>query len=480
MAESKNKSMINGAGRQPKDSSKIWTFLSSAKDIINDFEGIHSLASLVEEKNKLQKELEVKAKENEELQRQQTQAMKVLDNLKAQALKEREIITNAFGERYKAFDQKNAIMERQEREIIQLKADLQGVKSQEAQRQDRVKKLEAGLKDANAAKLRHESASKSKENECIHFQAQLKACELNRDNYRSKLQQAKAELGDGILKEMNESIKADLTRELKLLSDKCHSVVMAIFTDQVLPKNATISVAHLRRQFTQLPLSGDCTKEAVLMRCAAAEAIIAQALLTHVFRPFYVLDGPEGNMIAPEVVLDLFSADKRRQSIYRYQLLKMIEDDDVGSGTEAVVAVASNFIHGALDQLVSPPKLTLFHDQIEDLLQNASDTWFTYAQLSQDLVTADMPTIDDNHLESRVEYGTRSESVNSGNTKRTIVAPLFPRISINGSGAIPHHGTVLWLDQPAVLAAKTQLPLHEVAANGLQRRSGRRTSVSLG
>lgn len=207
------------------------------------------------------------------------------------------------------------------------------------------------------------------------------------------------------------------------------------------------------------------------MRRAAGQAVICEALMAHIFRPFYILDDFEKSAFQ---MLEFFSEDKEQQQIYRFQVARLTRDEDTEPSMEAVMS-ASAAIFMALDRLLPHARSEELHHKIERFLQRAAQTWVAEAQQASDLFEVTKPGTENGPPETYQEYGTRNIG-NAGVTSHNVAAILFPQITARGQTL--HVGQVVWSDSPAVMIAKDQIPSTTLGRTGTMRKNSRRNSVA--
>lgn len=84
------------------------------------------------------------------------------------------------------------------------------------------------------------------------------------------------------------------------------------------------------------------------MRRVAGQAVICEALTTHIFRPFCI---PDDLKQAADQMLGLFDEDKEQQLIYRHQVSTLLDDAEMEADADAAIN-AGNDILRLLDRLV--------------------------------------------------------------------------------------------------------------------------------
>lgn len=204
------------------------------------------------------------------------------------------------------------------------------------------------------------------------------------------------------------------------------------------------------------------------MRRAAAQAIICSALMTHIFRPFYV---PSDLKQAADSMLEFFDEDKDQQLVYRHLVSALGEDARMEADA---ISLAGDEICRDLDRLIPPTKIEDFRRDVDLFLHQTAQIWATQCQTMVELIEVTTPASDDEELVSYPEFGARNNAKAVGGS-HSIAATFFPRITVNGK--ILHSGTVLWSDSPATMIAREQVPSPTLGRNGTLRKNGRRNSI---
>ncbi|KND91851.1 hypothetical protein TOPH_03329 [Tolypocladium ophioglossoides CBS 100239] len=464
MAESKAKPTARGPPAKNVKDSKIWSLICLAREVGGDADGIQDYANLVDDKKRLECELTERSKDVLRLSQELAQH-------KAGAAKERSMLTQTFGEQYKIFDQKNAILETYRGELEEHEAELKTVKDRDTSRQKQLAILESNAKSAKSAQDRLQKKTETMERNCMVHRSQLQAAQAERDDLESKLRQARSDLGHDFFHDIDETQELRLREHLKSLSAMSYTIVKDFMSD---PEVATTSgplLQSLQARFPGIPLPIGATKEAVLMRRAAGQAVICEALMAHIFRPFYI---PDDFKQAAEQMLDFFNEEKEQQQIYRHQVTKLLDDEEMGAAADVAIN-AADAISRLLDRLVSSADVEDFRRKIEGFLSQAAQMWVLEAQGASDLVEVTTPVTEDEQLESYSEFGARNTG-KAGDANHNIAATLFPRITINGK--MLHSGIVLWSDSPATMIARDQIPSPSLGRSATYRKNGRRSSVA--
>ncbi|KAK9802376.1 hypothetical protein SCARD494_00309 [Seiridium cardinale] len=464
MADSKNKSLVNGAHKTVKSSNKLLALITCAKDVVADLDGIESLTDLIEEKKQLKQMLETKTKAIQQLETKQNQ-------LSGQAASEKNALVSAFTEQVRNFVRETSELEARSQDGSQLKAQLGEAKRRAREQHDKIDLLDKDLANVKTLRDMNEARSKRMEKERNVIRAKFNARDAECEDLDSQLREAKADLGHGVFRPLSLADLTFLTKKISDLAEKCRKLVAEFFgTDEVSEYN-NITTAYLRGRFETLPLPKSQSNESALMRRAAAESVIAQALVDHVLRPFYApcLDINVNAQEAAECVFGLFGRDKSCQSVFRCQLLKLAKDRE-SDVIDEVVQVATDSVLTILGQYVSPNRAEQFEDRVTGLFEEFAELWSKQIQYYEDLILADLPEEDSAHLGSRTEYGSIPDTKIPEGAKRAIELVLFPRIYVSLKGPVLQRGVVLWADQSIVVTARDQVE-REKLKNSSRRQS---------
>ena len=193
------------------------------------------------------------------------------------------------------------------------------------------------------------------------------------------------------------------------------------------------------------------------MRCAAAQAVIAEALVSHIFQPFYLPMSANGSandniQQAATVLLkylqyldyDEVDENLRREVITRCQLREVtVEAED------KVVHEAGNQVHMTLAPLLPPTGYIPFQNRLNDFFKMALEVWRP-VQFTEEIVAGMVPGSEGvgNAVATAAEFG---DDVASPDIKTTYTM-LFPQVAIPGVRAL-YDGTVLSTRQESVVAA---------------------------
>lgn len=259
---------------------------------------------------------------------------------------------------------------------------------------------------------------------------------------------------------------------------KCHRAVMECFLHcDAPPKNIHTLKTHLKNCIGQwgseLPLSDSTSRPARLMRCAAAECVVINALVNHIFTDVHI-PGAVDIHRAVSTTLDHLSNDPRRESIVRCQLLAISESQ--GDNSHGVAQASSKEICSVLDDLLpagEPRKR--WQAKLAGLLNDAAVLWHT-VQTSLKRVSPRL-SLDAQILErldrdedSYGDYDSSSgrEAARPGSptsTKTRAVLLLFPMICMSGHATPVFRPIALWSDQDAYVEARNELSQGSMSIN---------------
>jgi hypothetical protein len=218
------------------------------------------------------------------------------------------------------------------------------------------------------------------------------------------------------------------------------------------------------------------TRPAAQMRCAVAEAVIADVLTNQIFVPFYL---PVHTRSAASTLLDIFGDDERRRTIYRCQILRSMSDtEDLARVQDEIVRKASSEVRGELQGLVVAFKQAGFFHAVPTLFKEAQALW-AEVQRSRDFITAEPPDMNevrppakyDDYDQNGASPQSPSHKSSKAASKPQIAAVLFPQVATRED--LIFNGMALWSNQAALAAAAQETP-----ANGTNGDSGRQGASS--
>ncbi|KAB5566267.1 hypothetical protein GE09DRAFT_1186879 [Coniochaeta sp. 2T2.1] len=337
MADNKNKS--NGPTPSPpapkgsKFAERLSKIINLCTEIKNDPAGASDYDKTVEENSALKATLK---KRDDEVRTLKSE----LDQLKLLESQDLE----RFGKKYAEFEARLKAAETSKTTLTATRANLDEANRNIQQLSTVIKQLERKARDA-------ETARKTAERELVDTQARLQEVEF-------KLRSAKQKIdfyGEDSLVTLDlEQVSEDLGE----FAEKCHQVIMGCFEPcEAPPRN----IRHT-------------TKSARLMRCAAAELVIANAMVEHIFTDIYVPDDLDRQKALASALELLASTDPRREALVRCQLLETCDVD--AQSLDSICQAAFEEVCVVLDGLLpaGDPR-DKFHAVLRALLGEAMELW---------------------------------------------------------------------------------------------------------
>ncbi|RKL20775.1 hypothetical protein BFJ68_g2775 [Fusarium oxysporum] len=445
MADTKVK--VNGhtngngtAEKTPTKNTKLWQLLALAKEVSKDVGSIEDFEKSAEEREALKQELEAKQGENKRLREFNDKIVREFSDHKAQANAKTETLFAEFEQKYKTYESNKAAVEAMEKEVKEAREKLAAAEVKEGE----VENLKQNLAAAEAHLTSHASEIREMNAECELQKSQMEANIEELKGCKEKLTQAQSDLGEGILRDFG-------TEEVK-----------------------KFEIQELHARFPKIPLSTRTTKASVKMRCAAADAVIAETLLSYVFVPFYVASDMRATASS---MLGFFKGDERRETVYRSQILGSLSDSEqTETVQEDIVRKASNEVRSTLHPLVVAYKQTGFYNAVPTLFRQAVALWAD-AQRSRDMITAEMPDEEDSRGAHQYDdYDVGNARKTKGSPKPTVLAILFPQFVCRDE--VIAEGVVLRSDQAAVLEALEEAKDNGGANGDVKKKPGTRRRSS--
>lgn len=236
-------------------------------------------------------------------------------------------------------------------------------------------------------------------------------------------------------------------------------------------KDSVTEIAELKARFPDIPLSTASTKAAAKLRCAAAEAVIADLLTTHIFVPFYLSPDTKA---AATTLLDLFGDDERRRAVYRCQVLlsHQARGEEAARIEEDIVRRASMEFRTTLHFLVSVEKQAGFYasNAVPGLFRDALKLW-SEVQRARDPINAEKPDASEGYPAGKYDDYDVAPAVSPRSPKGMpasaggsnaipkgshFAAVLFPQVVTRED--IIFNGMVLWSHQTEAPPAATPAP----------------------
>ncbi|KAJ3502734.1 hypothetical protein NM208_g16662 [Fusarium decemcellulare] len=315
---------VNGnhaSDKTPTKQSKLWQLLVLAKEVSKDVDSIQDYEKSVEGRKALEQELEAKQGENQRLREFNDKVVREFTDHKAQASAKTETLFAEFEQKYKTYESNKEAVEAMKKEVAEMRQKLAASEA----RDDEVDKLKQRLHSAEAHGKNHAAEIREMNAECELQRSQMQKTAEELGLCKTKLGQAQSDLGEGILKDYSSAELKKLGLDLKALLEKIHTEVKRYFSDEDGAAGSGGDIQDLNSRFPNIPLSARVSQAAARMRCAVADAIIADTLLFHVFVPLYV---PSEVKAAASAMLNFFEADEeRRQTVYRSQILGSLQTD---------------------------------------------------------------------------------------------------------------------------------------------------------
>lgn len=194
-AESKNKSVTNGQPSKNRQESKLWSLICMAKEVGDTADGVQNYAAFIEEKEKLQSDLNAKMEENTRLRLDHDKVTQAMNEREKSFEEEKSILTTTFGQKYAMFDHKEKAFEGLRSQVDGIRDECKKAKEDARCAQGQLAHRESALKNEKAAQEEHKAAKKKLERECTTLRTELTATVAKRDELASNLEEAEADLG---------------------------------------------------------------------------------------------------------------------------------------------------------------------------------------------------------------------------------------------------------------------------------------------
>ncbi|KAB5582917.1 hypothetical protein GE09DRAFT_285463 [Coniochaeta sp. 2T2.1] len=443
MADTKNKSNGQTPSPQTPKGSKFaerWSkIINLCSEIKNDPAGALDYEKTVEDNTTLRISLK---KRDDELQtlKSEVEQLKLLGSHDLER----------FGKKYAEFEY---ILKDAESSRTALASTT--TKLEETNKQ--IKKLECDNKQLEKRTRDMETARKHAERDLADTQDRLRELE----NKHMKAQQKISFYGEDNL------VSIDLDKvghDLEEFAEKCHQVVMGCFEPcEAPPRNISSLIDYVdrcpgRHVRLPLPLTDHTTKSARLMRCAAAELVIANTMVEHIFTDIYVPNDIDRQKALASALELLASTDPRREALVRCQLLETCDAD--AQSLDSICQAAFEEVCAALDGLLpaGEPR-DKFHAGLSALLGEALELWHPL-QWSRTRISAHLfvsPKMLNRSEDAYPDYdGVNPQSAGGGGLPGSQpVMLLFPLIYSSGRAVICPP-TALWSDQGAFIDASNE------------------------
>jgi hypothetical protein len=198
------------------------------------------------------------------------------------------------------------------------------------------------------------------------------------------------------------------------------------------------------------------------MRCAVAEAVIANILVEQIFVPFYL---PSGKKEAAAALLDIFGDDKNLQSVYRCQILRSATKDaeEARRVEDEIIRRASSEVKTTLHALVVASKQASFFTAVPPFFRKAVELW-SEVQRSRNFIFAERPDATEVQPPGKyADYDAQGRAATAAATaaaaEQSIAADLFPPVATRED--LIFHGMALWSTQTAGAAAAVATAAHQ-------------------
>ncbi|KAF4993624.1 hypothetical protein FGRMN_6342 [Fusarium graminum] len=435
--------------KTPVKHTKLWQLLALAKEVSKDVGSVEDYERSAEEHKALQQELEAKQGENKRLREFNDKIVREFSEHKAQASAKTDMIFAEFEQKYKTYESNKTAVETMETEVKEAKEKLAAAEAAQKSRDGEVGKLKQKLVSSETHAKNHAAEIREMNAECELHRSRMEASVEELATCKTKLTHAQSDLGEGILKDYGPEEVKKLRSDLQELSKKVHAFVNEYFNDYEGCESAS-EIQELNARFPKIPLSTRTTKAAAKMRCAVADAVLTETLLSHVFVPFYVAHDMRATASA---MLSFFKGDERRETVYRCQILGSLSDSEqVEAIQDDIVRKASNEVRSTLHPLVVAYKQTGFFNAVPALFKQAVALWAD-TQHSRDMILAELPDEEDSRGAGQYEdYDVgNTRKATKGGPKPTVLAVLFPQFVCRDE--VIAEGMVLRSDQAVVVEA---------------------------
>jgi hypothetical protein len=427
---------------------KLWQLLALAKEVSKDVGSIEDFEKNAEERKALEADLEAKQGEVKRLREFNDKIVREFSEHKTAASAKTDMIFAEFEQKYKTYESEKAAVEAMEKEVQEAREKLAEAENRAGEADKLRKLLNASEMHAknHAAEIREMNA------ECELHRSQMQTSAEELESVKGKLGKAQSDLGEGILKDYGSEEVKKLRSDLQELSKKVHDFVNEYFNFHDGAVDSASEIQELLARFPKIPISTRTTKAAAKMRCAVADAVISETLLSHIFVPFYV---SHDMRTSASSMLSFFKGDERRETVYRCQILGSLTDSEqVETIQEDIVRKASNEVRTALHPLVVAYKQTGFFSAVPVLFRQAVALWAD-AQRSRDMITAELPDEEDSRGARQYDDYDVGNAIArkpvKGSPKPTVLAVLFPQFVCRDE--VIAEGVVLRSDQATVVEA---------------------------
>ncbi|KAK3326622.1 hypothetical protein B0H66DRAFT_600727 [Apodospora peruviana] len=430
-------------------------------ELRKDNEGRQAYEQLQQEAQRKSQEAAQMKAQLERLRQQHEQRIEELEAEVEQAKEEAEVLQRRYDTKFLAWDKGAKQHEETSKELVKMKDELSKVREgfNAARREKKQLEGENSLAKERDADRQTEIEKLQREYKIIKLELEKKTSEL--EGCRKTLTQLKKDLG------ICHFDRKATEKALEELAVTLHELAWLTFNRDVPENVLLLSVSGT--VLARIPQVASNSPAARAMRCALAEAVIAETLSAHIFQPDACLIGiPGGGELRGlvQAIEWLTKNHPMQATIVRCQLVKVCEEFDTESvaaarATNVVCEILKPWLGGDEEQFAS--ELTArFSEAVRLWLKIQSTRTFanTITTLEDEtwLVEEDAraryddgePQGDDPRASMMSEYFDPRP-----------VAVLFPQICARkglsedqgGGGNLIYHGHALFPTQPAVIIA---------------------------
>lgn len=180
MAETKAKATAKGPTNKNDRDSKLWSLVCLAREVGGDSEGIQDYTHLVSEKKGLEYEVCEKSKEISRLKQE-------LAQYKGIASTEKSLLMREFGEQYKIFADKTAMLETYRERVEQLETDLEMMVGRDKSQREQLITLDKNAKATQTSFNQLQRKMEIADRDCIIHRSQLQAAKQKFDDLERRL-----------------------------------------------------------------------------------------------------------------------------------------------------------------------------------------------------------------------------------------------------------------------------------------------------
>lgn len=470
----------------------FWTSLQNLSEsmdqVLQESEGLQEYCDLISSHAMLEDELQRKEQAVErktcEMDSLRTEKDKEIAEWK-QKLERREskeeFLLHTFESRHRSWLEQSSHHESESAELSQLRDKFRKLKgaAEEANRENKQLRSEvAAGKDQADNYLQRISAL---EHECKRKELEREEAQYKYNSNRRALEERDEELG---------FVAVDPDKMCERFGDLAtnfHKLVQDCFSKEI--PDPSIINKNLGTSLSQIPQVSSNSEAAKCIRCAFAEAVVAQELSKHIFQRFFFLEkeaaGAESRSLARALAY-LNENHPQQATIIRCQLSRAYEDSQSAKvlpnrATEAVCAILDPWLSGDAERKQH------FAAELTKLFSTALKLWQRLQRSRRKITVSDTIDINSNTWlaaeDSWPEYdnkdllrgdGQRPQQMAiSGLMSKSALAVLFPQIHAEQDGhnndeELLFHGFALFSEQAAVVAVNLE---RSSTQRGLRRTS---------